>query len=999
MPSLAEAELEEREKIEELRDRYFMRVVMQCFGEAHVKHGIVNPAAFDVSISAAVGNLVHATMRATVVHHFRHVFPFGIAGTKLTPHTVTTLARFFAQLNSFVDDGDFTTLYYPALPAFRLQREMIPPVLYHVWFGLMAVKAACVTAAALIAQAGRAAGGVYDLRDSVVALAYGRRLDTFSDDELRGPPSPPPEGVSESPAEKSRWERAREEAATLRHAMIRLQFATKTAWALAESDHVGGAIDGKLEDEFYQFCLQVERQHIVTFADPDNTIRIEYQRGPVCGKGANGTVYRCLDTADGSFLALKVLPLPAETDSVAEQAIRVEIDTLQRLHHPNVVAFHGCKFDRDSHEVQILMEYAPKSLRDIAKEHGGLSMGLIAHFGRKALLGLQHLHEKQLLHRDVKAANILVTDTGEVKVSDFGSAVHQGGDVDADDELASAAAGGPAPAEIARRRGLRPRRGLVGTPLFVAPEVLRGALPTEAADIWSFGCMLIELVTGTKGLWANLTADSPPLPLLLRRLTAAATHPPLPTDGVDASFTALLQRIFVMAPEQRPSAKDLLKADFFTSLRGSGGASSPLSEKASLVSYPSEVALLLHTQREEHADRTESGVDGVAEAKVATVDVYGSTMMTMTLVEEDGDDSGSDDGDGAVVRSAAPPLPPRLGSTLPGEPSIRDTTAPETANSLFPIIDKPESPGRRRRRKIHDSIVKHGYQTIKVLGKGATGTVYAAVLKNGVMIAVKEVDVLDTSEALAALAATKAEVELLEQLDHPNVVQTFFFDDSRRETEARVAICMELVAGGTLANLAAGLSEPLREDIVKVYTQQLVAALAYVHSRSMVHRDIKGANVLVTQEGKLKLSDFGAAKQLSNNPGAGAATLIGTPLYMAPELLKGTLMDDASGTGTVSLEDRQKADVWSLGITVLEMMNRGDVPWPPFDNVIEAFTHIADDGLGHPIVPDHVSLRARSFLELCFKRNPAERATAAQLQEHPWLARSGVNLRGGAIPP
>ncbi|NXX22443.1 M3K19 kinase, partial [Podargus strigoides] len=260
----------------------------------------------------------------------------------------------------------------------------------------------------------------------------------------------------------------------------------------------------------------------------------------------------------------------------------------------------------------------------------------------------------------------------------------------------------------------------------------------------------------------------------------------------------------------------------------------------------------------------------------------------------------------------------------------------------------------------------------EVLGRGAYGTVYCGLTSQGQLIAVKQV-VLHTSDQLSTEKEYQKfheEVDLLKTLKHINIVTylgTCLEDNI-------LSIFMEFVPGGSISSIINRFG-PLPETVLCKYTKQILQGVAYLHDNCVVHRDIKGNNVMLMPNGIVKLIDFGCARRLawvslSGTQSEMLKSVHGTPYWMAPEVI------NESGYG-------RKSDIWSVGCTVFEMAT-GKPPLASMDRIAAMFYIGAHRGL-MPSLPDRFSGTAVDFVHACLTRDQHERPSALQLLDHPFL--------------
>ncbi|XP_075286328.1 mitogen-activated protein kinase kinase kinase 19 isoform X2 [Opisthocomus hoazin] len=312
-------------------------------------------------------------------------------------------------------------------------------------------------------------------------------------------------------------------------------------------------------------------------------------------------------------------------------------------------------------------------------------------------------------------------------------------------------------------------------------------------------------------------------------------------------------------------------------------------------------------------------------------------------------------GDGAIVNSALEKSYSKL------------ISASNEQSDLLNFEESTKLPGNSLTNK--DSVM---WTRGEVLGKGAYGTVYCGLTSQGQLIAVKQV-VLDTSDQVTTEKEYQKfheEVDLLKTLKHVNIVTylgTCLEDNI-------LSIFMEFVPGGSISSIINRFG-PLPEVVLCKYTKQILQGVAYLHENCVVHRDIKGNNVMLMPNGVVKLIDFGCARRLawvslSGTHSEMLKSVHGTPYWMAPEVI------NESGYG-------RKSDIWSIGCTVFEMAT-GKPPLASMDRIAAMFYIGAHRGL-MPSLPDRFSGTAVDFVHACLTRDQHERPSALQLLDHPFV--------------
>ncbi|CAL1542346.1 unnamed protein product [Lymnaea stagnalis] len=630
-----------------------------------------------------------------------------------------------------------------------------------------------------------------------------------------------------------------------------------------------------------------------------------WKRRDRIGRGAHGVVFEAIK--DDAPIAVKEVSMYEEANSEKSVALYNEINILKCLRHDRIVRYFGhCTSNKD---LFLFMEYIPGgSLEVYFKTNSPLQIQFIRDITKQTLQGVAYLHDNRMIHRDIKAANILMEERFQIKLADFGvSKMFQ--------ELSRTAT-------------------FIGTTRWMAPEMFTASTYSYEVDIWAVGCTVIQMLTG-----------SPPFPdkeeqQVTFHLIKQDLSPLYSLKNINSKETMdFLRSILKNDPKERPKAKTLLENSPFVTVRHTSQQIIHYQHSSQIEEEPpnerkkhkrmariiEEDELNYYTVLEDCSENQDKNLH-IAEAQQHLVDVpwfHGVVPRKeiIRLLTNDGDflvrQSKSFDTKetqfvlsvywGSLRHFIIAFYLHLNGWGLEGKhyPTIQELVTDMVESSAFVTLKSRailRRPIHREWELLHDEVVIF-YEILR----GSFGEVFKGMYKKTCHVTVKTCTDRNTEDEIIEFLR---QGRLLKQFNHPNIVSFIGIAAQKHP----IMIVTEFMPSGTLLLFLKTIGKQL--SIIKLgqMCADVACAMEYLEENKIIHRDLAAKSCLVGANNTVKLSEFRLCRKGLLYTDSKINSMEVSINWAAPESLKFGKYTSLS-------------DVWSFGALVWEVFSIGETPY------------------------------------------------------------------------
>ncbi|KAF9164329.1 hypothetical protein DFQ26_001575 [Actinomortierella ambigua] len=588
---------------------------------------------------------------------------------------------------------------------------------------------------------------------------------------------------------------------------------------------------------------------------------------------------------------------------------------MSRLRHPHIVLFHREVIVRD--RLAYIMEYAENgSLQRVIRSRTPLDWPLKEKITQGIVRGLAYIHSEGVIHRDLKSGNVLLTKHMEPKLCDFGLAtVKDFSTTKAENET------------------------LKGAVRWMAPELfVRVPHYNTKTDIYALGWIMWELATDTTPPFWEQPEDA-----VVISLVKEGERLPIPSD-IPSDYQQWIQKCWDQNPADRPRADEMVFMDPEPGEANDGDISlESLTSSFSADSGHTHDGELVEQVPDDMSSQFDLGMkylagDGVPKSELeafywlrqAAEQGHPEAQLQVGRLHQSGQIVVHDPHRAAFwFKKAAEQGVTKAIGQLHGT-----TTAGQASKNVLEIGEH--------------------------IAGGAGGSVYIGRWKWQPCAIKKFKPAQNEEDAKRIQQNVENEISILQGLHHRRIIQYY----GTEVLDDQLHLIMELAEGLSLA-VAIRSQEKIDWDFNNRITQEVACGLAFLHSKNIIHRDIKSANILLTRHLEVKIGDFGGSR-VSDISSRSESRHVGTTPWMAPELL----VPQPNYTS--------KSDLYAFGMVMWEMAANCTVPFANRDS-IEVVNAVKSGE--REVIPSGTPEKFSTWIEQCWRENPLERGEAHDLIE------------------